>query len=38
LDEATITFSYDRLIKMVENIDESFLELNPWKTIYDRIK
>ncbi|MFX1499626.1 MAG: DUF169 domain-containing protein [Promethearchaeota archaeon] len=38
LDEATITVSYDRLLEMDENIDKCFLELNPWKTIYDRIK
>ena len=37
LDEATITVSYDRLLKIVDSIDQSFLELNPWKTIYDRI-
>ncbi|MFX1453042.1 MAG: DUF169 domain-containing protein, partial [Promethearchaeota archaeon] len=38
LDEGTFTVGYDRLLEMVENIDKSFLELTPWKTIYERIK
>lgn len=36
-DEATITISYNRLIQLYRNIDESFLKLESWKTIYDRM-
>ncbi|MHA2473955.1 MAG: DUF169 domain-containing protein [Promethearchaeota archaeon] len=37
-DEATITVSYDRLLSMVKNINKSFLSLDHWKRIYDKIQ
>lgn len=36
-DEVTFTVSYKKLIQMYNNIDESFLKLGAWKTIFDRI-
>ncbi len=36
-DEVTFTVAYNKLIKMFNNIDESFLKLDAWSTIYNRL-
>lgn len=36
-DEATFTIGYERLIQLYNNIDDSFLKLEAWKTIFTRI-
>ncbi len=37
-NEATFTIGYDRLMQLYKNIEGSFLELDAWKKIRDRIK
>ena len=37
-DEVTFTVSYNKLIQMFNNIEESFLKLDAWNTIYNRIE
>ena len=36
-DETSFTIGYNRLFQLYENIDESFLKIESWKRIYDRI-
>jgi len=36
-DEVSFTVAYNKLIQMNNNIDESFLKLEAWNTIYNRI-
>ncbi len=35
--EVTFTIGYDRLIQLYNNMDESFLKLEAWNTIFERI-
>ena len=35
--EATFTIGFDRLLQLHKNIDDSFLKLDAWKAIHDRI-
>lgn len=37
LDDVSFTLGYKKLIQMYNNIDESFLKLDAWKAISDRI-
>ena len=36
-DEVSFTVAYKKLIQMYDNIEESFLKLEAWNTIYNRI-
>ena len=36
-DEVSFTVAYKKLIQMYNNIEESFLKLDAWKTIFNRI-
>jgi uncharacterized protein (DUF169 family) len=36
-DEITFTVAYKKLIQMFNNIDDSFLKLDAWSTIYNRL-